>query len=145
MASIKLYALAVTLFVVNSVNALNDGLARTPPMGWLSWTRFGCERNCDLYPHSCINEQLYKDMADRLAADGFKELGYQYVNIDDCWSEFERDAQQRLVPDKKRFPNGMKSLADYVHSKGLKLGIYGDVGPKTCAGLAFIIQTEFHF
>jgi alpha-galactosidase len=84
-------------------------------------------------------------MADRLVADGFKELGYQYVNIDDCWSEMERDAQNRLVPNKKRFPNGMKSLADYVHSKGLKLGIYGDVGPKTCAGFEFIIQIEFHF
>jgi alpha-galactosidase len=139
MASIKLYFLALTLFVANfSVDALNDGLVRTPPMGWLSWVRYACETNCDKYPNSCISEQLYKDMADRLAADGFKELGYQYVNIDDCWSEMERDAQQRLVANKKRFPHGIKSLADYVHSKGLKLGIYGDVGPKTCAGFAFI-------
>jgi alpha-galactosidase len=84
-------------------------------------------------------------MADRLAADGFKELGYQYVNIDDCWSEMERDAQHKLVPHKKRFPHGIKGLADYVHSKGLKLGIYGDVGPKTCAGFAFIIKIEYHF
>jgi alpha-galactosidase len=126
------YGLALNLFLMNLVFALNDGLVRTPPMGWLSWERFACQTDCDKYPHSCINEQLYKDMADRLAADGFKELGYQYVNIDDCWSEMERDAQNRLVPNKKRFPHGIKGLADYVHSKGLKLGIYGDVGPKTC-------------
>jgi len=69
-----------------------------------------------------------------MAADGFKELGYEYVMIDDCWSEMERDSNKRLVPHKQRFPNGIKPIADYVHSKGLKLGIYGDVGPKTCAG-----------
>ncbi len=63
-------------------------------------------------------------MADRLAADGFKELGYHYVNLGDCWSEMERSAQHRLFPHKKRFPHGIKGLADYVHSKGLKLGIY---------------------
>ncbi len=124
----------LTVFVVNYVSALNDGLVRTPPMGWLSWERFACQTDCEKHPHSCINEQLYKDMADRLAADGFKELGYQYVNIDDCWSEKERDSSHKLVADKMRFPHGIKGLADYVHSKGLKLGIYGDVGPKTCAG-----------
>jgi len=134
MCSIQILSLAVSLFIVNSVSALNDGLVRTPPMGWLSWSRFGCETDCDKYPHSCINEQLYKDMADHLAADGFKELGYEYVNIDDCWSEMQRDSNNRLVADKKRFPNGIKGLADYVHSKGLKLGIYGGVGQKTCGG-----------
>jgi alpha-N-acetylgalactosaminidase len=139
------YILFVTLFIANSVYALNDGLVRTPPMGWLSWTRFLCQTNCELHPHSCINEQLYKDMADRLAADGFKELGYHYVNIDDCWSEKERDSSHKLVAAKKRFPHGIKGLADYVHSKGLKLGIYGDVGPKTCAGFTFLIQIEYHF
>jgi alpha-galactosidase len=139
------YILFVSLFIANSVYALNDGLARTPPMGWLSWTRFLCQTNCELHPHACINEQLYKDMADRLAKDGYKELGYHYVNIDDCWSEKERDSSHKLVADKKRFPHGIKGLADYVHSKGLKLGIYGDVGPKTCAGFAFIIQIGYHF
>ena len=113
--------------------ALDDGHVRTPPMGWLSWLRFQCEIDCKTYPDSCINEQLYKEHADRLVADGFKALGYEYVMIDDCWSEMQRDANQRLVADKKRFPKGMKALADYVHSKGLKLGIYGDVGTKTCA------------
>lgn len=73
-------------------------------------------------------------MADRLVADGYKELGYEYVNVDDCWMEMDRDKNGKLVPDRERFPNGIKGLADYVHSKGLKLGIYQDVGTKTCAG-----------
>jgi alpha-galactosidase len=77
-------------------------------------------------------------MADRIVEDGFKDLGYDNINIDDCWSEKQRDSDGKLVADKKRFPNGIKALADYMHSKGLKLGIYGDVGPKTCAGFAFI-------
>ena len=134
----NLYILSLTLIIVNSVSALNDGLVRTPPMGWLSWEQFRCEVDCGAHPDSCINEKLYKDMADRLAADGFKELGYEYVNIDDCWSEMQRDSNHRLVADKKRFPKGIKDLADYVHSKGLKLGIYGDVGPKTCAGFVIL-------
>jgi hypothetical protein len=79
MRKINLYSciLLLNFFIVNSVSALNDGLVRTPPMGWLSRTRFARETNCKLYPHSCINEQLYKDMADRLAKDGFKELSIQ--------------------------------------------------------------------
>ncbi|CAG2112936.1 unnamed protein product [Medioppia subpectinata] len=114
------------------LRALDDGLALTPPMGWLSWERFACQVDCVKYPHSCINEQLYKDMADRFVADGYHKLGYEYINIDDCWSEKERDANHRLVADRKRFPSGIKALADYMHSKGLKLGIYGDVGNLTC-------------
>ena len=119
---------------VSQVLARDDGLARTPPMGWLSWARYGCITDCKTYPEACINEQLYKAQADRLVKDGYKELGYDYVNIDDCWSEMQRDSNHRLVANKQRFPSGMKSLADYMHSKGLKLGIYGDVGDKTCAG-----------
>ncbi|CAM6031765.1 unnamed protein product, partial [Sphagnum compactum] len=116
------------------VIALDNGLARTPPMGWLSWERFGCVIDCQTFPDSCINEKLYKEMADRIVEDGFKDLGYDNINIDDCWSEMQRDSDGKLVADKKRFPNGMKALADYMHSKGLKLGIYGDVGTKTCKG-----------
>lgn len=73
-------------------------------------------------------------MADHMVADGYKDAGYEYVCIDDCWLATERDIFNRLQPDKKRFPNGMKHVADYVHSKGLKLGIYEDFGIKTCAG-----------
>ncbi|CAG2182216.1 unnamed protein product, partial [Oppiella nova] len=122
------------LLAIQCAVGRDDGLVLTPPMGWLSWTRYACETDCKRYPKGCINEDLYKSQADRLAADGYKELGYVYVNIDDCWSEMQRDSKDRLVPHKERFPSGMKGLADYVHSKGLKLGIYGDVGPKTCAG-----------
>uniref|UniRef100_T1J4Q7 Alpha-galactosidase n=1 Tax=Strigamia maritima TaxID=126957 RepID=T1J4Q7_STRMM len=119
--------------------ALDNGLALTPPMGWLSWERFRCNTDCANDPENCISERLYMDMADRIAQDGYKELGYEYVIIDDCWLEMERDAQGKLQADKTRFPHGIKSLADYVHSKGLKFGIYEDYGTKTCAGYPGII------
>ena len=123
------------LSAYQTVHSLDNGLALTPPMGWISWTRFKCTIDCKKHPHDCINEQLYKDMADRMVADGYHKAGYEYVNIDDCWSEYQRDnVTKRLVPNKERFPSGMKALADYIHSKGLKFGIYGDVGPKTCGG-----------
>jgi alpha-galactosidase len=100
-----------------------EGLALTPPMGWNSWNKFACD----------VNEQLIRETADAMVSSGMKDAGYQYVNIDDCWHG-ERDAQGFIQPDPKRFPSGMKALADYVHSKGLKLGIYSDAGWKTCGG-----------
>ncbi|CAD5118486.1 DgyrCDS7185 [Dimorphilus gyrociliatus] len=104
-------------------------------MGWLSWERFRCNIDCVNDPDNCISENLYKRMADHLAADGYKDVGYQYVNIDDCWMAMERDQKTgSLVADPKRFPSGIKALADYVHGKGLKLGIYEDFGTKTCGG-----------
>ncbi|GBN42600.1 Alpha-galactosidase A [Araneus ventricosus] len=124
----------VALALPLSVLGLDNGLAVTPPMGWLSWERFTCNTDCKNDPANCIGERLYKEMADRLVADGYKDLGYEYVNIDDCWMEKERDKDGKLVPDRERFPNGIKALADYIHSKGLKLGIYQDIGSKTCAG-----------
>lgn len=114
--------------------ALDNGLMRTPPMGWLAWERFRCDIDCQNDPYNCISEQLFMDMADRLSEDGWKELGYVYVNIDDCWSSKDRDAQGRLQPDPKRFPRGIPHLAQYVHDRGLKLGIYGDMGTLTCGG-----------
>ncbi|XP_063078544.1 alpha-N-acetylgalactosaminidase-like [Engraulis encrasicolus] len=114
--------------------ALDNGLMRTPPMGWLAWERFRCDIDCDHDPKNCISENLFMDMADRLAEDGWRELGYEYVNIDDCWASMDRDANGRLQPDPKRFPRGMPHLARYVHDRGLKLGIYGDLGTHTCGG-----------
>ncbi|NWJ09675.1 NAGAB acetylgalactosaminidase, partial [Crypturellus undulatus] len=114
--------------------ALENGLARRPPMGWLAWERFRCNVDCEAEPRDCISEKLFMEMADRLAEDGWRELGYTYVNIDDCWSAMQRDASGQLVPDPKRFPRGIKALADYVHSRGLKLGIYADLGTFTCGG-----------
>ncbi|XP_053399399.1 alpha-galactosidase A-like isoform X2 [Mercenaria mercenaria] len=113
---------------------LDNGLARTPPMGWLSWIRFGCNIDCVSDPDFCISEKLIMQMADHMAKDGYKDAGYEYVCIDDCWLATERDKNRRLQPDPKRFPRGMKFLADYVHSRGLKLGIYEDFGTKTCGG-----------
>ncbi|XP_017484205.1 PREDICTED: alpha-N-acetylgalactosaminidase-like [Rhagoletis zephyria] len=131
----KLY-LAILLLTIVGTHAWNNGLARTPPMGWLSWLKFACTTDCSTYPKQCINEQLYKDMVDKLASDGYLALGYNTVNIDDCWMEKGgRDpTTKRLIPEKHRFPSGIKSLADYAHSKKVQLGIYEDIGKSTCAG-----------
>ena len=100
-----------------------EGLALTPPMGWNSWNRFACD----------VNEELIRQTADAMAESGMKEAGYQYVVIDDCWHG-ERDSLGFIHPDPQRFPSGMKALADYIHAKGLKFGIYSDAGWKTCGG-----------
>ncbi|NXE83637.1 AGAL galactosidase, partial [Cochlearius cochlearius] len=114
--------------------ALDNGLARTPPMGWLHWERFLCETDCDTDPRRCVSERLFVEMADVMAAEGWRDAGYEFICIDDCWMAPTRDEHGRLQADPKRFPSGIRKLADYVHSKGLKLGIYSDVGNKTCAG-----------
>nr|XP_031527651.1 alpha-N-acetylgalactosaminidase isoform X3 [Vicugna pacos] len=121
------------LALVAQVLMLDNGLLRTPPMGWLAWERFRCNIDCNEDPKNCISEWLFMEMADRLAQDGWRDLGYVYLNIDDCWIG-GRDAKGNLVPDPKRFPNGIAFLADYVHSLGLKLGIYEDMGSFTCMG-----------
>ena len=98
-------------------------LARTPPMGWNSWNKFGCD----------VSEQLIRETADAIVSSGMKDAGYQYVVIDDCW-QVSRDRNGIIVADPQRFASGMKALADYVHSKGLKFGLYSDAGSKTCQG-----------
>jgi alpha-galactosidase len=118
---------AVTVAVVATASpatALDNGLAATPPMGFNDWNAFGCN----------VSEQLIEQTADYFVSSGLKADGYTYVNIDDCWMTHSRDAQGRLVPDPVKFPDGIKGTADYVHSKGLKLGIYEDAGTRTCAG-----------
>ena len=100
-----------------------EGLAKTPQMGWNSWNKFACN----------VNEQLIRETADAMVSSGMKDAGYLYVNIDDCWHG-ERDAKGFIHPNAEHFPSGMKALSDYVHSKGLKLGIYSDAGWKTCGG-----------
>jgi alpha-galactosidase len=102
---------------------LDNGLARTPPMGWNSWNRFGCN----------VSETLIREVAAAISTNGMREAGYQYVTIDDCW-QVARAADGTIVPDPVRFPNGMKPLADYVHGQGLKFGIYTDAGRQTCEG-----------
>lgn len=99
-----------------------NGLALTPPMGFNNWAHYECK----------LNEQLFVDTANALLSTGLAELGYRYVNIDDCWMEKHRDAAGNLVADPKLFPHGMRWLGDYIHSKGLKFGIYEDAGYMTC-------------
>ncbi|XP_054647464.1 alpha-galactosidase A isoform X1 [Dunckerocampus dactyliophorus] len=126
--------LVVVVALWSHGGALDNGLARTPTMGWLHWERFMCNIDCDSDPENCISERLFMQMADVMVDEGWREAGYQYVCIDDCWMHSSRDARSRLQADPGRFPGGIKKLADYVHAKGLKLGIYADVGKTTCAG-----------
>lgn len=102
---------------------LANGLGKTPPMGWNSWNFFYCN----------VTEKVIRETADALVSTGLAKLGYNYVNIDDCWAEIARDKKGHLVPKKSTFPSGIRALADYVHSKGLKLGIYSDAGRFTCS------------
>jgi alpha-galactosidase len=104
-------------------NTPSGGLALTPPMGWNSWNKFGCN----------VSEDLIKSMADAMVSSGMKDAGYQYIVIDDCW-QVSRDKDGNIAADGQRFPSGIKALADYVHSKGLKFGIYSDAGMQTCQG-----------
>ncbi len=123
-ASLPLAALAFTLFAAaHSTPALSQQVAQTPPMGWNSWNYFAGK----------VTDKDIRDSADQIVASGMKDAGYIYVNIDDTW-EGDRDANGVLHTNSK-FPD-MKALADYVHSKGLKIGIYSSPGPKTCAGFA---------
>jgi alpha-galactosidase len=100
-----------------------EDLARTPPMGWNSWNKFHCD----------VSDKLIREMADAMVESGMRDAGYKYVVIDDCW-QVSRDAQGNIVPDPDRFPSGMKVLGDYIHSKGLKFGIYSCAGSLTCQG-----------
>ncbi len=122
-----LAALACTvaaLALATPALAIDDGQALTPPMGYNDWNAFGCN----------VSESLIKDTALAIHNNGLQDAGYTYVNIDDCWLTHTRDAGGHLVPDPVKFPDGIKGTADYVHSLGLKLGIYEDAGTLTCAG-----------
>lgn len=99
-------------------------IVNTPPMGWNSWNTFGKD----------ISDKLIRETADIMVSSGLLEHGYNYLVIDDCWSLRERDENGKLVADPEKFPYGMKALADYVHSKGLKFGMYSCGGTITCAG-----------
>jgi len=102
-------------------NSISKGLAFSPPMGFNTWNKFGCD----------VSEDLVRSMADAMVKSGMKEAGYQYVVIDDCW-QASRDSNANIVANLQRFPRGIKALADYIHSLGLKFGIYSDAGAFTC-------------
>lgn len=120
----KLFFFIAVAFIFLSLPAQKfNQIAKTPPMGWNSWNKFNCN----------VSETLIMGMADAMASSGMKDAGYEYIVIDDCW-QVARDENGEIVVDKDRFPHGMKFLADYIHSKGLKFGIYSCAGTKTCAG-----------
>ncbi|MCI6278673.1 MAG: glycoside hydrolase family 27 protein [Bacteroidales bacterium] len=124
----KKVSILTTLLFLSSAVAFaqttdRSKLAPTPPMGWMSWNFFGED----------INEENLKATADLMVSEGFLDAGYEYLFIDDCW-QGGRDNRNNIIADPVKFPSGIKALADYVHSKGLKLGIYSDAAPLTCAG-----------
>ena len=119
LSSSNLYAETVQ----EAVNRGPNGLALTPPMGWNSWNKFACN----------VNEKIVRDTADAMVSSGMRDAGYQYVVIDDCWQGPRGDGGF-ITADPQRFPSGIKVLADYIHSRGLKFGIYSDAGRLTCGG-----------
>ena len=124
----RLSTLLLILGIILSVEGLRaqkyEELAKTPQMGWNSWNKFACD----------INEELIREIADAMIEKGIADAGYVYINLDDCWHASERDADGFIQCDAERFPSGIKALADYVHERGLKLGIYSDAGTHTCGG-----------
>ena len=132
------HSLASMLLLLASAAAQKPQLAQTPPMGWMSWETFRCEIDCAVHPDACINERLYKQMADALKTDGYVAAGYKTISIDDCWESGTpgvlRRPGEQLTMNATRFPSGPKSLADYIHARGAKFGIYSDEGTQTCQG-----------
>ena len=122
---IKLFLIALLFCSIRSDAQKFEGLTLTPPIGWNSWNTFQVN----------ISDKLVRGIADKIVSSGMKDAGYTYLVLDDGWMAMERDSVTgNLVPDPKKFPNGMKVLVDYVHSKGLKFGLYNCAGTKTCAG-----------
>ena len=113
--------LFLLIYIFKIFNCLNNGLGLTPQMGWNSWNKFGCK----------ITEKIIIDTIDALESKGFIKVGYNYINLDDCWQK-SRYKNGTIIPDYAVFPKGIKYLADYAHSKGLKFGLYSDAGFYTC-------------
>jgi alpha-galactosidase len=117
------FLLSLLVLIAVPAAALDNGLGRTPPIGWNSWNKFGCN----------VSEKLIRETADAMVSSGMRDAGYKYVVIDDCW-QVKRDADGTIVADPERFSSGMKALGDYIHLKGLLFGIYSDAGSLTCEG-----------
>lgn len=130
---VAIFVLSLTSLAVFAQTQVSRGVALTPPMGWNTWNKFGCN----------VSDELVRGMADAMVKSGMKDAGYQYIVIDDCW-QVSRDAQGNIVTDPQRFPNGIKLLADYVHSLGLKFGIYSDAGAFTCQHRPAGLGHEYH-
>ena len=121
----KTLLLLLFLGIAISMNAQDSNRPKTPIMGWSSWNHFRID----------INEQMIREQADAMVSSGMKDAGYSYINIDDGYFG-GRDSSQNLLAHPEKFPSGMRSLADYIHSKGLKAGIYSDAGDNTCGSIA---------
>jgi alpha-galactosidase len=119
----KLFLMVFVLIALNSFGQKFENLALRPPMGWNSWNKFACN----------VNEEMLRNMADVMVSSGMKDAGYLYIVVDDCWHG-QRDSLGFIQADPTHFPSGIKALTDYIHSKGLKFGIYSCAGNKTCAG-----------
>lgn len=119
----KLLVIALLIVSYNCFGQKFEGLALTPPMGWNSWNKFACN----------VNEKMLRDVADAMVKNGMKDAGYEYIVVDDCWHGV-RDSLGFIQANPEHFPSGMKALIDYIHSKGLKFGIYSCAGNTTCAG-----------
>nr|CAD7263956.1 unnamed protein product [Timema shepardi] len=146
---LHLWVTVLSLLVVTT--GLDNGLGLTPPMGIL----FRCSVNCDNFPDGCLketlravllrwtplssSEDLVRSTADKFAEDGYQDAGYEYIILGDCVTSKERDAYGKLQPDPDRFASGFKNLSDYIHSKGLKFGMYTNYGNSTCAGYPGLI------
>ncbi|XP_010274959.1 PREDICTED: alpha-galactosidase [Nelumbo nucifera] len=102
---------------------MDNGIGLTPQMGWNTWNHFHCD----------VDEKLIRETADAMVSTGLSKVGYEYINIDDCWAELNRDSMGNLVPKASTFPSGIRALADYVHKKGLKFGLYSNAGTTTCS------------
>ncbi|CAG9330244.1 unnamed protein product [Blepharisma stoltei] len=124
--------LSFLLLILSSAFALNNGLGKTPQMGWSTWNHFACN----------INATVITSAASAMVSSGLSAKGYQYINIDDCWALHQRNANDQLVPDPTKFPQGISGVANYVHSLGLKLGIYSDAGTNTCQGQPGSLDNE---
>ncbi|KXJ87062.1 alpha-galactosidase [Microdochium bolleyi] len=125
-SDISFAALAVaTTASASVVPRLENGLGRTPALGWNSWNQGGC---------NAATAQVALNTANAFVNLGLRDLGYKYINIDDCWTTKSRNSSGHLVADPAKFPQGIKALADQIHGMGLKLGLYGDAGTMTCAG-----------
>jgi alpha-galactosidase len=128
MSKFKIVLILLTVVIFGTLpdfqaQAWNNGLAKTPPMGWSSWNVFAGN----------IDETKIKQIADVMVSSGMMDAGYVYLNLDDNWmANPARDASSNLLADPVRFPSGMKTLGDYIHSKNLKFGTYGDRGSMTC-------------
>ena len=125
-------------FIAGTAHAYENGMGERPPMGWSSWCTEGNSplepSFCNLLGHDPCSEEQVRETADAMVSSGLRDLGYNYVTLDDCWSAKSRDSDGNLQPESSKFPSGMAALADYVHARGLKFGLYTSLGNETCKG-----------